>query len=396
MLQWYRDGFCPNIETVVNDGILRFDKNIQYSKSNLLKIMAEKYCEPLTPEEEKSIKKEFKLRPKISGKEMIKLLNMRFRLKKKRLMGNDTIVFSVMAAEKKPTDDDEQLSADLPRIRAIYQMRNKDPSHFVYLGKFCMLYYNEVFQSFTADKKCFRVVFIPLPVANASMAFSSYHDKLRQIGADPQSYVSWVNEAALKNGLARLQSLMESVPCVSNEKNTRGIKRNSNILDHSTFERELRFEFDDEEIICEANNNRKVVGVAGVCDWVGRGLKTDKDEDIDLLEIKFVQQLTNQHRLQVLVYCALLAMEEGRACRGLLYNARSEERVVCLMPDSCARDFLLDISQFKFNGQRRFFNPPQALKAVDLLKTDINRTVFVETGTLGHLSGSESNPITLN
>lgn len=74
---------------------------------------------------------------------------------------------------------------------------------------------------------------------------------------------------------------------------------------------------------------------------------------VDLLEIKFVQELGDAHRLQVLIYCALYAEVRGRVCRGLLYNARTDAVEVCEMKPEGAMELLLDLSTFKYNGTRR-------------------------------------------
>lgn len=148
-----------------------------------------------------------------------------------------------------------------------------------------------------------------------------------------------------------------------------------------------------------------------------RFVKSENEEcmhNVDLLEVKFVHHLSNVHRLQVLVYTALYALKvnnynprnggdpnpgsyddsEGThltidngqdwysagddcynsdgdndnpigndkngiqkwkidGCRGMLYNARTGEMEVCSIQARNAMDFLLDISQFKYNGKDR-------------------------------------------
>jgi hypothetical protein len=148
-----------------------------------------------------------------------------------------------------------------------------------------------------------------------------------------------------------------------------------------------------------------------------RCVKSENEEcmhNVDLLEVKFVHHLSNVHRLQVLVYTALYALKvnnvtphngddhnpcnfddsEGtrltidngqnwysfgddsynsdgdndnsinndkndrqerkiECCRGMLYNARTGEMEVCSIQARNAMDFLLDISQFKYNGKDR-------------------------------------------
>jgi len=235
------------------------------------------------------------------------------------------------------------------------------------------------------------------------MAFSSYHEKFRQIGTDPASYESWVDAEALLCGLGRLQNLMNKVsPSYRNSESDIVIPKEGK----SSFERELSFEFAKDDCITEENNQRTIVGVTGVCDWVNenhtQNCETDTNggiDNVDLLEIKFVHHLSNAHRLQVLVYTALYALkvnnvnmkkhkivdtddqasicdEDGscffdndseeelnkgkdeiewkiESCRGMLYNARTGEKEFCTIQSRNAMDFLLDISQFKYNGKDR-------------------------------------------
>ena len=207
------------------------------------------------------------------------------------------------------------------------------------------------------------------------MAFSNYHEKFRQIGTDPETYESWVDSKALDFGLERLKDLMDSLCPSSNQ-------RKNNSAD--SFEQEVTTDFAEKDHIKEPNNGRTIVGVSGVCDWINQSRRgseqTEKEEeswrDVDLLEIKFVHHLSNVHRLQVLVYTALYALKlndiqmtsvgEDAAgfdaddyewkierCRGMLYNARTGEMEICTIYARNAMDFLLDISQFKYNGKDR-------------------------------------------
>lgn len=192
------------------------------------------------------------------------------------------------------------------------------------------------------------------------MAFSNYHEKFRQIGTDPNSYESWVNANALLAGLTRLRAKMDVI-----SPNCRAFDSDGN-----SFERELSIDFAEDDCITEDNNGKTVVGVVGVCDWI----KEDRDattgvraeNDVDVLEIKFVHQLSNVHRLQVLAYCALYALERREddayhdndrfVCNGMLYNARTGETEICSIKTREAINFLLDISQFKYNGMDRQTN----------------------------------------
>ena len=232
------------------------------------------------------------------------------------------------------------------------------------------------------------------------MAFSNYHEKFRQIGTDPNFYESWVNPNALLTGLERLKGIMAriSVPSAS----TSTTSNNTYDVNSGTFERELSYEFNANDCIKEENNGRKIVGVGGICDWISdvsskKNCYINKRQqpqehkqqqpsyDVDLLEIKFVHQLSNVHRLQVLVYCALYALELNKdngendnddddndddeyivefnddgskvlrrsECSGMLYNARTGEIEICSIQTKDAKQFLLDLSQFKYNGIER-------------------------------------------
>jgi len=159
------------------------------------------------------------------------------------------------------------------------------------------------------------------------------------------------------------------------------------------FERELCYDFTEGDCIKEDNNGRTIVGVGGICDWVNEdsskkyySAKQQEQYDVDLLEIKFVHALSNVHRLQVLVYCALYALELNAIdsednddaddvhfnssddygndsnfccrseCSGMLYNARTGEIEICSIQARNAKRFLLDISQFKYNGIEQHLN----------------------------------------
>lgn len=183
---------------------------------------------------------------------------------------------------------------------------------------------------------------------------------------------------------------------------------------NSSFEQELSFDFAKDDYIKEKNNPRTIIiGVSGVCDWVNQSRTQDVETDmnggtdiVDLLEIKFVHHLSNVHRLQVLVYTALYALKVNNvdmkkhtdgdtvrsnlvfdqgsnldddkgcfsvdfnseeelkyrkeeiewkveSCRGMLYNARTSEKEFCTIQSRNAMEFLLDISQFKYNGKDR-------------------------------------------
>lgn len=188
--------------------------------------------------------------------------------------------------------------------------------------------------------------------ANASMAFNNYHEKFRQIGTNPYLYKRWVDSNALIKAVRRLKELMYRI--------------SREVFDGGSFEEQLFFDFTE---VCQivGSGGSTVVGVCGICDWVNprsnemveeedndevrnRPRMYDERYDIDVLEIKFVDQLSNAHRLQLLVYCALYALENDSDCKGMLYNARTGEAKVCFLNRAVALLFLTEISEFKANG----------------------------------------------
>eukprot|EP00547_Thalassionema_nitzschioides_P011158 CAMPEP_0194263180 /NCGR_PEP_ID=MMETSP0158-20130606/46923_1 /TAXON_ID=33649 /ORGANISM="Thalassionema nitzschioides, Strain L26-B" /LENGTH=1016 /DNA_ID=CAMNT_0039003359 /DNA_START=275 /DNA_END=3325 /DNA_ORIENTATION=+ len=314
MIQYERDGFCPNVETVINDAILTFKETCSYDQSQVAKAMIKIQCEVLTPRCQELFNQEFAKSRKISGKELIKFLNTRIKIRKKRTDGNRTIYFPVKAVPDAIMD--EHMEVFLAQIKEVYKANNKTPAQWIYL-------------------------------ANAVMAFGQYHDKWNQIGTDPNAYSSWVEANALSKGHSRLIELMKTVPLTNTHSSP-------NIDDiNGEFERLFSYDFPEEEIIQNSKQSTVIVGVAGICDWVGQGLKSRNGSNVDLLEIKFCNELGNMHRLQILTYCAMLALEADKSCTGMLYNARTEEMEICRMELKRAKDFLLDISRFKFDGTKR-------------------------------------------
>ena len=187
------------------------------------------------------------------------------------------------------------------------------------------------------------------------MAFSNYHEKFRQIGTNQDSYESWVDSNSLLSLFKRLKVQMQHISSTDKDTDT------SDAFNINSFERKLSSDFSEEDFITEKNNGTIVCGVYGVCDWVNEGLeKTNSSKqghhqkyNINLLEIKSVHQVSNVNRLQLLVYCALYSLESNNACKGMLYNVRTGEIEICSIQACDAMPFLLDISQFKYNGKHR-------------------------------------------
>lgn len=326
MLQWEREGFCPNIETVVNDGILRFEKFKYYGEQEVLKDFKKKNCEPLSPAHAKIFREKF-ARGKTRGNDLVHFLNSRFiKLQKKRVEGDQIIYFPVKAVVS--VVDDEHMEPFQIQIKSIYKASGKSPTQWIYL-------------------------------ANAVMAFGQYHDKWNQIGTNPSSYDSWVESNALIEALSRLSKLMQNIP-VNNSETVTKQECSDKLGQGGEFERDVRFLFElPEKCIKGRNAQIEVAGVSGICDWIGQGLVSERGQVVDLLEIKFVHELSNVNRLQVLVYCALLSLETGRSCSGMLFNARTGELEICRIEIEKAARFLSDISQFKLSGARKEKNERQ-------------------------------------
>ena len=101
MLQWQRQAFCPNIETVLHSGILHIGKICYYNKIRVPELLKQKVCEPLSLIDEKLFHEELnKNEGHLLGKDMISFLN-HLRLRKKRVNGDQTIYPRVMRQRKK-------------------------------------------------------------------------------------------------------------------------------------------------------------------------------------------------------------------------------------------------------------------------------------------------------
>lgn len=315
MLQWERQKFCPNVETVVYNGILRLNKHEFYSEPRLLKACHQLGCEPLSEEDIESLRnliRNSENSQSIRGIELVPLLNSGFvQLRKKRSFGERTIYVAVRAVLS--ADDDEHMIGFIDQLKTIYESPDKSPSKWMYL-------------------------------ANGVLAFNQYHDKWNQVGTDVTLYDSWVEQSALFQGLSRLSQLMEKVPIT----NIGWTECCSNPIEIGCFELPTFYKFNNSKICMQSQT--KVVGVGGVCDWIGKGLLSDDGREVDFLEIKFVHGLKNENRLQVLVYCALLSLAYRRSCIGMLYNARTGEKEICSLDYAQAGRLLSDITLFKLKG----------------------------------------------
>jgi len=351
MLQWEQCGYCPNIETIVNDGILPFDSNERYTQEQVRHRMRRKKCEPLSPAHENLLCLEFKCHL-VRGKDLIRFLNTRISIRKKRVDAERIIYFPVKAVEAIVSD--EHMMPYKHEIKSMYETSGKSPANWIYL-------------------------------ANAVMAYGQYHDKWNQVGTESKLYDKWVDSHALLKGLSRLLKLMENIPSSNDSKALANKKTHSDDDEnHIVFERELLYEFSNKQQI-GVGHTQTVVGVMGTCDWIGRGLTSPKGVAVDLLEIKFVKELGNVNRLQVLAYCALLSLETCCSCSGMIYNSRTDELEICHMEAGAASDFLLDISHFKHSGTRR---PPPV--AGPIPENGTNRPEHTQLSSIASASHSAS------
>jgi len=315
MLQWERQKFCPNVEAVVYNGILRLNKFEYYNEFRLLSACERLGCEPLSGEDLATLEKLFQNSSKshsIRGMDLVPLLNSGLvKLRKKRTFANRTIYFAVKAVAS--LFDDEHMIIFTGKLKTVYESPCKTPSSWIYL-------------------------------ANGVLAFNEYHDKWNQVGTDDASYDTWVESNALYQGLSRLSNLMGNVPLANIDRG----ESYSNPIDIGCFELSTFYKFQYPKVCNQSQT--EVVGVGGICDWIGKGLFSDDGREVDFLEIKFVNELSNVNRLQVLVYSALLASANRRSCLGMIYNARTGEKEICSMEYDQAGRLLSDITLFKLKG----------------------------------------------
>ncbi len=345
MLQWKRQHFCPNVDSIVYNGILHFDKFKKYCEEDVRKAMKLIGCEPLSNAHSSLLHEGFGAGKRLAlrGDHLVRFLNSAIKIVKKRMVRDKIIQFPVRAVSSGMNDN--IMNSFLAKIKYTYEKASKSAAEWIY-------------------------------IANGVMAFGEYHDKWNQIGTDPKTYDTWVNSDALTKGMSRLSDLMQNIPSIEF---VSGQKEDLNLAAvGGEFECELLHMFPDDKRIKSISGDTLLGGVSGICDWVGQGLVSEKGNEVDLLEIKFVNELSNENRLQVLIYCALLSLELKRSCSGMLFSklvhcdnlfyivlvssskwisnktlssdARTGEVEICSIDLSTAPSFLYDISEFKLNG----------------------------------------------
>lgn len=299
-LQWERHGFCSDVEAIVHNSILLFSPNIHYSYLGFRKMLEESCCDSLVPDVDQICRRRFDQSPtdrKLQGRDLIKLVNEVLQVRKTvKTINGILIQVSVRAVDEATFDKD--IAPYTQQLKNVYAQPAKDPSVWLY-------------------------------IANVVMAFQSYHDKLKQVGTDVATYTAWVDAAACEQGLDRLRRLVPET-------------RNG----QSTFEHQMLFHFDDP--IRTAGKPSVVVGVGGTVDW--KGVEECPGDRQLVIELKFVGELDNSHKLQTLVYVALFALETQQDAQGLLFNARTGE--LWRLQTSCeqAARFLVDLARTKHSG----------------------------------------------
>eukprot|EP00957_Ditylum_brightwellii_P075923 5770838-Ditylum_brightwellii.AAC.1 len=87
MLQWEKEGYCPDVETVINDSILQFDP-MEWHQEDVLRtlIFAQKNCKPMPPEMDTAFSAAVRAEEKgIMGKHLIHILNTQIRIQKRQV-----------------------------------------------------------------------------------------------------------------------------------------------------------------------------------------------------------------------------------------------------------------------------------------------------------------------
>eukprot|EP00957_Ditylum_brightwellii_P144337 10995457-Ditylum_brightwellii.AAC.1 len=90
------------------------------------------------------------------------------------------------------------------------------------------------------------------------MAYDTYREKWNQIGTEPESYERWAEARTLEKGLSRLCELMKSV---SQSQESMLKQEDGTHMELSSFEHDLIYNFEEDEIICKPRNNLKIQGV---------------------------------------------------------------------------------------------------------------------------------------
>jgi len=153
MLQWEVDGYCPQVETLVYDGLLCFSEQKVYSDQDVGDQIMRRSCELMSDRDTRIFRAAFtavtETHGKVSGKVLIRMFRQRIHLTKKRILecGRE-ITFRVKAVEERVLD--EIMQEHVPKIAEMYRATAKSAAGWAY-------------------------------IANAVAAFDSYHDKFKQV-----------------------------------------------------------------------------------------------------------------------------------------------------------------------------------------------------------------------
>jgi len=261
------------------------------------KILEEYCCDALAPDVDEMCRRRFDQSPtdgKLQGRDLIKLVNEALQVRKTvKTSSGELIQVGVRAIDEATFDKD--IAPYIEQLKRVYAKPVKEPFEWLY-------------------------------IANVVIAFQAFHEKLKQIGTDVAAYAAWVDAAACEEGLARLQQVVPRA------------------ADQSTFEHQMLFSFDG---IGTPGKPSVVVGVGGIVDW--KGVESGGHKPF-VIELKFVGELDNSHKLQTLVYVALFARETEEDAKGLLFNARTGELWRVQISREQAERFLLDIARAKHSG----------------------------------------------
>lgn len=296
-LQWEQHGFCPVVEAIVSESVLVISPNIHYSYLGFEKILEQCCCDALAPDIQEMCKRRFNQSStggKLQGRDLIKLVNEALQIRKTVKASNGELVqVSVRAVDNATFDKD--IGPYIEQLKKVYAKPAKAPFEWLY-------------------------------IANVAMAFQAFHEKLKQVGTDVVGYETWVDAPACAQGLDRLRQV---VPPTGEYQ--------------SKFEHQMLFRFGG---IGAPGKPSVVVGVGGTVDWMG----VRSGDSPFVIELKFVAELDNTHKLQTLVYVALFALESEEDAKGLLFNARTGELWRVQISCKEAERFLLDIAQAKHSG----------------------------------------------
>jgi hypothetical protein len=273
MLQFERDGFCPQVEPILEGGIVAFSLNRSYDMPALKRIFRISDC--FTEHQERlCVQALASQKPPgtMKGKDVIVLVNTRLMLQRSRsLPDGSTAVYPVRAVEEGIM---EQLLAPwVEELRRLYSAKEKTPAQWLY-------------------------------IANFQLAYQNFHDKFHQCGTNPGSYDRWVDGGALLAGLSRLRLAVPVVspsstptptaaaaaglvsaqaPQAQAELEQGAVVAASAGGPRHSFEYEMLYEFPPGLVVERAGKSTRVVGVCGQVDWAHTSVEDRPGSEPDLM-----------------------------------------------------------------------------------------------------------------